>query len=199
MKQNVPPAPPLLATASKPKSDLNASTSSLSAAVANSLPNQGQPPAASSSSSQANDATESAKSPLEKREQMLGQGVPRFYPVIKPSKPVDPTSPRKAKTRHSDHPPVEQHVGWVMDAKEHRPARSRTTSEQEPIVGSVGSISSSPLSIPVFQHPSYSLLEENGFVQQVYTKWRARCLKGMVFVSHNCYGINQWPVNALTE
>lgn len=37
-------------------------------------------------------------------------------------------TPRKKKTRHSSNPPVESHVGWVMDAREHRPSRSRNNS-----------------------------------------------------------------------
>ncbi|GFR70529.1 La-related protein 1 [Elysia marginata] len=53
---------------------------------------------------------------------------PRFYPVTKdPGAPRDPTTPRKKKTRHSSNPPVEAHVGWVMDKKEHK-ARSRHNS-----------------------------------------------------------------------
>lgn len=37
-------------------------------------------------------------------------------------------TPRKKKTRHSSNPPVESHVGWIMDAREHRPSRSRNNS-----------------------------------------------------------------------
>lgn len=37
--------------------------------------------------------------------------------------------------------------------------------------------SSLPQSLPAFQHPSHALLQENGFVQQVYSKYHARCLK----------------------
>ena len=37
-------------------------------------------------------------------------------------------TPRKKKTRHGNNPPVESHVGWVMDSKEHRP-RQRTYSQ----------------------------------------------------------------------
>lgn len=43
----------------------------------------------------------------------------RFYPVVKDRSP-DPQTPRKRKTRHSSNPPVEHHVGWIMDVKEHR-------------------------------------------------------------------------------
>lgn len=54
--------------------------------------------------------------------------APRFYPVVKEgSRPLDQQTPRKQKTRHSSNPPVEHHVGWVLDIREHQP-RSRTTS-----------------------------------------------------------------------
>lgn len=52
------------------------------------------------------------------------RNVPRFYAVVKDDEP-DPHTPRKRKTRHSSNPPVEQHVGWIMDIREHR---IRTTS-----------------------------------------------------------------------
>lgn len=48
---------------------------------------------------------------------------PRFYAVTKDDGP-DPRTPRKRKTRHSINPPVEHHVGWIMDVKEHRPRTS---------------------------------------------------------------------------
>ncbi|KTF72764.1 hypothetical protein cypCar_00049545, partial [Cyprinus carpio] len=51
--------------------------------------------------------------------------TPRFYPVVKEGRPLDAKTPRKRKTRHSSNPPMECHVGWVMDSREHR---SRTAS-----------------------------------------------------------------------
>lgn len=99
----------------------------------------------------------------------------RFFAVNK-DEFVDPITPRKRKTRHLTNPPVESHVGWVMDAVEHRP---RTTSMgssagTSPTASSYGSL---PQSLPTFQHPSHSLLKENGFTQQVYHKYHSRCLK----------------------
>ncbi|XP_052899598.1 la-related protein 1 [Anopheles moucheti] len=99
----------------------------------------------------------------------------RFYAVNK-DEFVDPITPRKRKTRHLTNPPVESHVGWVLDAVEHRP---RTTSigssaGTSPTASSYGSL---PHSLPVFQHPSHALLKENGFTQQVYHKYHSRCLK----------------------
>lgn len=38
-----------------------------------------------------------------------------------------------------------------------------------------------PVEIPQFQHPSHSLLRENGFTQQVYLKYKQECLDGMKF------------------
>lgn len=67
-------------------------------------------------------------------------------------------------------------VGFVLKS-------SPTTS---PVIGPMQSPSTSPSlgplqspdgRIPVFQHPSHALLEDNGFVQNKYDKFRARCLK----------------------
>lgn len=47
--------------------------------------------------------------------------VPRFFAVVKDEVSLDENTPRKRKTKHSSNPPVEHHVGWVMDVKGHRP------------------------------------------------------------------------------
>ncbi|KAG8280952.1 La ribonucleoprotein domain member 1B [Homalodisca vitripennis] len=101
--------------------------------------------------------------------------APRFYAVMKD--PERPEQGRKRKTKHSSNPPVEHHVGWIMDIREHRPRTSSVgsstgTSPNEGFLS--GSI---PNSIPTFQHPSHSLLRENNFTQQVYHKYHSRCLK----------------------
>ncbi|XP_011498532.1 PREDICTED: la-related protein 1B [Ceratosolen solmsi marchali] len=106
--------------------------------------------------------------------------VPRFFAVVKDEPAVDPRTPRKRKTRHSNNPPVEHHVGWIMDVREHRPRTYSTgsstgTSPNESYLAS--SYGSAPQSLPTFQHPSHSLLKENGFTQQVYHKYHSRCLK----------------------
>ncbi|XP_055847636.1 la-related protein 1 isoform X2 [Episyrphus balteatus] len=100
----------------------------------------------------------------------------RFYAAPN-SHSIDPRTPRKRKTRHSSNPPVEAHVGWVMDFVEHRPRTSSMGSSAgtSPTASSYGS--SVPQSLPVFQHPSHSLLKENNFTQQAYHKYRSRCLK----------------------
>lgn len=41
-----------------------------------------------------------------------------------------------------------------------------------------GSYGCTPQSLPKFWHPSHELLKENGFTQQVYHKYRRRCLNG---------------------
>lgn len=100
----------------------------------------------------------------------------KFFAVNK-DEPIDPRTPRKRKTRHSLNPPVEGHVGWVLDSVEHRPRTSSMGSSTgtSPTTSSYGS--SVPQSLPVFQHPSHSLLKENNFTQQAYHKYRSRCLK----------------------
>ncbi|KAI4897028.1 hypothetical protein NFI96_014389, partial [Prochilodus magdalenae] len=106
--------------------------------------------------------------------------TPRFYPVIKDSGSIDGQTPRKRKTRHSSNPPLECHVGWVMDSREHRPRTSSiSSSNASPSEGAPlqsGSYGCTPQSLPKFWHPSHELLQENGFTQQVYHKYRRRCL-----------------------
>ncbi|XP_059151980.1 la-related protein 1B-like isoform X2 [Physella acuta] len=109
---------------------------------------------------------------------------PRFYPVIKdPGAPRDPQTPRKKKTRHSSNPPIESHVGWVMDSKEHK-VRSRHNSSSLSMRSSspsdsqlASSYGCTPVSMPHFEHPSHELLKENGFVWHVYNKFHSKCLK----------------------
>ncbi|XP_017770596.1 PREDICTED: la-related protein 1 isoform X2 [Nicrophorus vespilloides] len=107
------------------------------------------------------------------------RNVPRFYAVVKDETP-DPRTPRKRKTRHSSNPPVEYHVGWIMDVKEHRVRTSSagssigTSPSEQNLSSSYGSV---PQALPSFQHPSHSLLKDNNFTQQAYHKYRHRCLK----------------------
>lgn len=107
------------------------------------------------------------------------RNVPRFYAVVKDDRP-DPTTPRKRKTRHSSNPPMEQHVGWIMDVREHR-LRTTSTGSSYGASPSEGALATSygsvPQSLPTFQHPSHALLNENHFTQQAYSKFRQKCLK----------------------
>jgi len=104
--------------------------------------------------------------------------MPRFYPVVKDGRPADAKTPRKRKTRHSSNPPMECHVGWVMDSREHRSRTASVSSNASPSEGTpaLGNIGSTPQSLPKFQHPSHELLKDNGFTQHVYHKYRRRCL-----------------------
>lgn len=105
---------------------------------------------------------------------LAGHRKARFYAASK-EEFVDPRTPRKRKTRHLNNPPVESHIGWVMDTVEHRPRTSSFGSSAGTSPSSYGS--SVPQSLPVFQHPSHSLLKENNFTQQAYHKYHSRCLK----------------------
>ncbi|KAI4899023.1 hypothetical protein NFI96_027206, partial [Prochilodus magdalenae] len=104
--------------------------------------------------------------------------TPRFYPVVKEGRPVDAKTPRKRKTRHSSNPPMECHVGWVMDSREHRSRTASVSSNASPSEGTpaLSNFGCTPQSLPKFQHPSHELLKENGFTQHVYHKYRRRCL-----------------------
>ncbi|KAH6834289.1 hypothetical protein C2S53_004652 [Perilla frutescens var. hirtella] len=51
-----------------------------------------------------------------------------------------------------------------------------SASPQSNLSGSSPPVGSVPKSFPPFQHPSHKLLEENGFKQQLYNKYKKRCL-----------------------
>ncbi|RVE42331.1 hypothetical protein evm_013005 [Chilo suppressalis] len=101
----------------------------------------------------------------------------RFYAASKDPHATDVIVSRKHKTRYSLNPPVEHHVGWIMDAREHRPRTHSTGSSlgTSPTLGS--SCGSVPQALPAFHHPSHGLLRENHFTQQAYHKYHSRCLK----------------------
>ncbi|KAM3722858.1 La-related protein [Dirofilaria immitis] len=111
-------------------------------------------------------AASSTKSPLAKRETECGMITPRFYPVKQNNAP-DSSQSRKYKTRHSENPPIEMPVGWVFGT------RSRTSSIN---ADSIESTSGHAVPGPSV-HISFSLLQENGFQEQIYTKWRISCLQ----------------------
>ena len=95
-------------------------------------------------------------------ESRRGKEAARFYPV---TKEPGQKEGKKRKTSHSENPPVETHVGWIMDK---RSARERLESVTEslgesPECGSLGSSAgTTPQSLPAFHHPSHSLLKEQG-------------------------------------
>ncbi|XP_044741476.1 la-related protein 1B isoform X2 [Chrysoperla carnea] len=118
--------------------------------------------------------TESTRQPSASTSAARRKAAPRFYAVTKDEGP-DPRTPRKRKTRHSNNPPVERHVGWIMDSREHRP---RTTSMSHSNDGQLStSYGSVPNSLPTFQHPSHLLLKENNFTQEAYHKYHSRCIE----------------------
>jgi len=141
----------------------------------------------------------------------------RFYPVVKEARPAEPGTSVKRRTRHSQNPPIESHVGWVMDNRQQYKSRSRQNSTSNygnnytsgtaatinaaasvsvpiapkpstpaapttgitPIDDSYVNLSSSyaqSQDLAPFQHPSYTLLHSNGFTQQLYGKFRKKCI-----------------------
>ncbi|XP_017487052.1 PREDICTED: la-related protein 1-like [Rhagoletis zephyria] len=110
------------------------------------------------------------------------QTNPRFYPAPEPNHAPPAGTPRKQKTRHSSNPPIEPHIGWLMDSREHAiSTESSSFTDRQTLAPQSSSISTSlgstPQSLPKFEHPSHSLLKDNGFTQFVYSKYRLRCLK----------------------
>ncbi|CAJ0579162.1 unnamed protein product, partial [Mesorhabditis spiculigera] len=110
------------------------------------------------------------RSPILRRETEESK-VQRFYPVPKPASRATENSPRKQKTAHSENPPVEMPVGWVYGTQ---PAGSQTTTS---------------VCMPS-PHPAESLLKENGFEQNVYSAWRANCLKQRRSLGYECTEMN---------
>ncbi|VDO89427.1 unnamed protein product [Heligmosomoides polygyrus] len=115
------------------------------------------------------------KSPMQRRES-AEQKVSRFYPVEKPAAVIDSRSPRKQKTRHSSNPPVEMPVAWVLGR------------DDAPPPAPVGIAASSSQIPPA--HPSVSLLQEDNFVQNVYSTWRQSCLKQRKSLGYDCAEMN---------
>ncbi|UMM23719.1 hypothetical protein L5515_004297 [Caenorhabditis briggsae] len=115
------------------------------------------------------------KSPMQRRESQE-QKMNRFYPVSKPAATLDAKSPRKKKTRHSEKPPVEMPVAWVLGREEALPAAP---------IGIAASSSQVPAN-----HPSVSLLQEDRFVQNVYSTWRLSCLKQRKSLGYDCAEMN---------
>ena len=113
----------------------------------------------------------------------------RFYAVVKEAKPVSGPA-CKRKTRYSQNPPVESHVGWVLDERpKSSGATNRNSFSTSGNVAITAAQASMPLrdeshsqDLPPFQHPSYSLLQQNGFTQQLYSKFRKHCLAGGCFM-----------------
>ncbi|CAF1466640.1 unnamed protein product [Adineta ricciae] len=127
------------------------------------------------------------------------KNIARFYPVTKDAPVVKADTPGlKRKTRHSENPPVESSVGWVFDSRDHPTTRQRSnttnsTRQQDfydpyssshndsyyrygASANSYDCYGSTPVEIPQFQHPSHSLLQQNGFTQQVYNKYKQQCI-----------------------
>uniref|UniRef100_A0A0K0F5T4 La-related protein 1 (inferred by orthology to a D. melanogaster protein) n=1 Tax=Strongyloides venezuelensis TaxID=75913 RepID=A0A0K0F5T4_STRVS len=106
------------------------------------------------------------KSPVairESKEKLLN----RYFP-IKPPVPVDERKPKKQKLRHSENPPVELPVGWLLGAR---------SDDRQPI---------SQLS----QHPSLTLFQENGFQENKYSQWKNECLKQREALGLDCPEMN---------
>jgi len=107
-----------------------------------------------------------------------GLNTPRFYPVTKETRgPIPQDVPRKRKTRHSQNPPQESHVGWIMDTKAYTASERKRNESLSESVGSLGSSCGTPQSLPTFHHPSHALLKDEGFTQLQYSKYHSRCLK----------------------
>lgn len=64
-------------------------------------------------------------------------------------------------------------IGWILGSS---PAAAGTLGTSPGTVKAESSPSSSSLPLQQFQHPSYELLDRNGFQQMKYERWKQRCL-----------------------
>lgn len=111
---------------------------------------------------------------------------PRLSDMVDAAKPLDRVLCAHLRARragsfraHSMHmsslvsgkPPILHVEGLFLSSNS---SSNASPSEDAPLTGS----GSAPHPFPKFQHPSYELLKENGFTQQVYYKYRRRCLSG---------------------
>uniref|UniRef100_A0A8R1YMS1 HTH La-type RNA-binding domain-containing protein n=1 Tax=Pristionchus pacificus TaxID=54126 RepID=A0A8R1YMS1_PRIPA len=118
------------------------------------------------------------KSPMIRKESTTEAKITRFYPVDKPAQVYDGKSPRKQKTRHSEKPPAEMSVGWVLG-----------TSDDVAVVPSVA-VAASSSQVPQ-AHPSIALLGDIcDFKPAVYSAWRETCLKQRVSLGYECAEMN---------
>ncbi|XP_065182026.1 la-related protein 1-like [Sycon ciliatum] len=107
----------------------------------------------------------------------------RFFPV--PDKVVQPSPDKRHKSKYTDNPPVEAHVGWIMSSRRRENYQPSTDWSASP-VNSVGnnsfeeysySYGSAPRSFSQMNHPSHKLLEEGNFCRQGYARFREHSLE----------------------
>ena len=102
-----------------------------------------------------------------------GKSIPKkkassFYPASLPKK--DHFASRQKVEHRLGMTPPSVSVGWLLGSTP--PAEGRFSAP-----GNHSGVSlASSLPLARFQHPSYALLEDNGFAQMKYDKFKARCL-----------------------
>lgn len=105
------------------------------------------------------------------------QGKTRFYPT--PEKDV-PVKPKPHKSKYGPNAVSEMNVGWVMGQNKLPRGRANSLTNALASSPSASSLGSSPASEGLSstpQHPSYALLQDQGFVEHKYHRYHARCLK----------------------
>ncbi|KAF2074117.1 hypothetical protein CYY_004559 [Polysphondylium violaceum] len=113
-----------------------------------------------------------------------------YSPMIKKSIPIGSSS-----SSSSNKPNTLPPIGWVLGPKSESntpsgspqsnsgkninttPSTTTTTTKTSTNNNTTQPSTSMDEKLPYFQHPSYELLEENGFVQHKYNKYRSKCLK----------------------
>ncbi|KAI6646783.1 La-related protein 1B-like [Oopsacas minuta] len=84
---------------------------------------------------------------------------------------------RSPHTQSNSHQ-LDGSVGWAISNQSARSRNPSGCANSPADLLAIGSPSNAtPSSIPKFEHPSHSLLKENGFQQQAYFKFKAKCFK----------------------
>lgn len=103
---------------------------------------------------------------------MHGRTTPKMVPQHHPEGGVSRVFIPGKKESDSDM------IGWVLGTSPATTGMTPFGSYKSHDLSGDHPTGASPKDIPFFEHPSHALLRDNGFVQQKYQRFRARCLKG---------------------
>eukprot|EP00124_Ichthyophonus_hoferi_P003797 Ihof_evm1s355 gene=Ihof_evmTU1s355 len=116
--------------------------------------------------------------------------APRFYPVKEKTKSENKRHTAKHKSKYSDNPTIESHVGWMFAPKGFIPS---TDSLEKAPSHRKAHDSAEGQPFGSFQHPSHKLLATGCFVKNQYLSFRNKCLK-----QRKIMGIGQsWEMNTM--
>ena len=102
-----------------------------------------------------------------------------FYPTSLPRSINNRSHGRQASLGQSP-PASAAGIGWLLGSSPAEASQLGSSPRSSHLPGSSPRLGKSPLAgslpLPHFQHPSYELLDRNGFQQMKYDRWKQRCL-----------------------